>query len=250
MSKIHTKVNEKRSSKRFQAVKSIPLDMDPQKKSSRQEIALLHYDTTHNTKNCYHFQLHWLVCTARLVEDMLHAWTRMAEKTGFRLVEAPGGQANGSGDDNPFQALIPIEMLLKPPHLDESRKSFLPLDYFERELVQNFQFVLDIESDSCFPADSRGYSYQRKPWAHTQFVHQSGIAFIQILPDSSGFLWVNNRLHINATSNSKMTFNNPEVLRESFVEFCSNGNKLQEFWAQVENRLDVSNNESGKLFVD
>lgn len=78
--------------KRFQSVKQIPLDLDPQKKSSRQEIALLHYDTTHNTKNCYHFQLHWLVCTARLIEDMLHSWTRMAEKCGFKLVEAPGGQ--------------------------------------------------------------------------------------------------------------------------------------------------------------
>jgi hypothetical protein len=82
--------------KRFQAVKQIALDLDPQKKSSRQEIALLHYDTTHNTSNCYHFQLHWLVCTARLIEDMLHSWTRMAEKCGFKLVEAPGGQVCGS----------------------------------------------------------------------------------------------------------------------------------------------------------
>lgn len=77
---------------RFQAVKQIPIDMDPHKKSSRPEIALLHYDTTHNTKNCYHFQLHWLVCTARLVEDMLHLWSRNAEKCGFKLVECPGVQ--------------------------------------------------------------------------------------------------------------------------------------------------------------
>jgi hypothetical protein len=70
----------------------VTLDLDPLKKSSRQELAMFHYDTTHNTKNCYHFQLHWLVCTARLIEDMLHSWARMAEKCGFKLVEAPGGQ--------------------------------------------------------------------------------------------------------------------------------------------------------------
>jgi hypothetical protein len=80
------------SRKRFQSVKQVTLDLDPLKKSSRQELAMFHYDTTHNTKNCYHFQLHWLVCTARLIEDMLHSWARMAEKCGFKLVEAPGGQ--------------------------------------------------------------------------------------------------------------------------------------------------------------
>lgn len=82
--------------KRFQSVKQIALDLDPQKKSTRQEIAFLHYDTTHNTNNCYHFQLHWLVCTARLIEDMFHSWARMAEKCGFKLVEAPGGQVRWS----------------------------------------------------------------------------------------------------------------------------------------------------------
>jgi hypothetical protein len=79
---------------RFQPVRQINLDLDPSKKSSRLEIAHLHYDTTHNSKNCYHFQLHWLVCTARLVEDLLYQWARMADKTGFKLVEVPGRQVS------------------------------------------------------------------------------------------------------------------------------------------------------------
>lgn len=109
----------------------------------------MHYDTTHNTKNCYHFQLHWLVCTARLVEDMLASWNRMADKCGFKLVEAPGGQASATGDDNPFQAMVPIELAKKPPAIEsicQRLKEYdliLPKDWFERELVKSFNFVLD-----------------------------------------------------------------------------------------------------------
>jgi hypothetical protein len=221
--------------KRFQAVKSVPLDLDPQKKSNRQEMALLHYDTTHNTKNCYHFQLHWLVCTARLVEELMHSWTRMAEKTGFKLVEAPGGQVSLSGDDNPFQALFPIRLALPPPSLDTVTTDpnlVLPKEHFEREFVKSFHFILDTESDKSFPPDSRGYSYQRKPWPYTQYVHRSGIAFIQILPDQ--FVWVNNRLYMASQKSATV---NPDTLREEFISASSDVPGLQRFWDTCVTRL-------------
>ena len=40
--------------------KKIIIDLDPQQKSIRKEMALVHYDTIHNPKNCFHLQLHWL----------------------------------------------------------------------------------------------------------------------------------------------------------------------------------------------
>jgi hypothetical protein len=229
LSKMDPQSRPVHARKRFQAVKSIPLDLDPQKKSKRQEIALLHYDTTHNTKNCYHFQLHWLVCTARLVEELMHSWTRMAEKTGFKLVEAPGGQVSLSGDDNPFQALFPISLALPPPSLDTlttHSNLVLPKEHFEREFVKSFHFILDTESDKNFPLDSRGYSYQRKPWPHTQYVHRSGIAFLQILGDAS-FVWVNNRLYM---ASQKSTTVNPDSVREEFERACQDKEGLRRFW--------------------
>jgi hypothetical protein len=57
--------------------KQIVLDMDMEKKSTRNEYAVLHYDTIHNPNSCYHFQIHWIMCTARLIEDTLNVWTRM-----------------------------------------------------------------------------------------------------------------------------------------------------------------------------
>ncbi|KAJ3320168.1 vacuolar membrane-associated protein iml1 [Boothiomyces sp. JEL0866] len=229
---------------RFQAVKQVPIDMDPHKKSARPEIALLHYDTTHNTKNCYHFQLHWLVCTARLVEDMLHLWSRNAEKCGFKLVECPGVQASEFGEDNPFQALLPIKLALLPPSLDSllqklNGKVRLPDEWFKRELIRSFNFVLDTESDSAFPPNSRGFSYQRKPWPNTQFVHRSGIAFIQILPNDQGFLWVNNRLLLASVNSSKSQggLPSPDSSRKQFEDFCGNSARLERFWMSLEEKL-------------
>ncbi|KAJ2998685.1 vacuolar membrane-associated protein iml1 [Globomyces sp. JEL0801] len=233
--------------KRFQAVKQVPIDMDPLKLSSRTEVAFLHYDTTHNPKNCYHFQLHWLVCTARLVEDMLSSWARMAEKCGFKLVEAPGGQASATGDDNPFQALSPIKLAVSPPSIEKYREQFksknsIAEEWFEREFVKSFNFILDTESDRYFPPNSRGYSYQRKPWPNTQFIHRHGIAFIQILPKNEGFLWVNNRLHLANSSNSKPGFLNttqisPDVARKTFEDFCRDEARLKAFFHTLEMRL-------------
>ena len=71
-----------RPMRRIELSRKIVIDLDPQLKSYRSELAILHYDTVYNPKNCYHFQMHWLVCTARLVEDLLLSWTRVAEKVG------------------------------------------------------------------------------------------------------------------------------------------------------------------------
>ncbi|KAJ3271438.1 vacuolar membrane-associated protein iml1 [Terramyces sp. JEL0728] len=234
----------RQSGSRFQAVKQLPIDMDPYKKSSRPEMALLHYDTTHNTKNCYHFQLHWLVCTARLVEDMLHSWGRSAEKCGFKLVECPGVQASEFGEDNPFQALRPIKLSVLPPHSESvlknvKKKVLLPSEWFKRELVRTFNFVLDTESDSSFPPNSRGFSYQRKPWPNTQYVHRSGIAFVQILPNDQGFLWVNNRLLLasNTSKSTLGTIPSPDLCRKQFEGFCADSSALEKFWISLGEKL-------------
>jgi hypothetical protein len=147
-------------------------------------------------------------------------------------------QASIAGDDNPFQALTPILMASKPPLIH----THIPKEWFEGELVKSFNFVLDTESDSCFPPGSRGFSYQRKRWTYTQYIHRSGVAFIQILPNSEGFYWVNNRLHLASTNVSKTNLNvssiaSPENLREQFQSFCDSSDRLDDFWAKI--RLPV-----------
>ncbi|KAJ3288894.1 vacuolar membrane-associated protein iml1 [Borealophlyctis nickersoniae] len=183
----------------FSLTRCVVIDLDPQRRSPRREMAMLHHDTTHNPKNCYHFELHWLVCTPRLIEDLLQSWTRMADKCGLKLVEAPVEQAQPFADDNPFQSVIPIDFSVQPP-APETFSFAVPKNWFETELLRKFNFVLDVESDEMFPHGSVKYSFTRSPYPNTQFVHRSGVAFVQIDRHGGALLWVNNGLHLAGTS--------------------------------------------------
>lgn len=162
--------------------------------------------------------------------------------------------------------MIPIELATPPPSIEKVLNDIkcvktvkIAGDFFERELAISFNFVLDTESDSCFPLNSRGFSFQRKEMLRTQYVHRSGIAFIQILPNGQGFLWVNNRLHLASTSaSSKLGHSTPGVsltpslvnpnlqqatlhpdnLRERFTSFCNDRDLLSQFYATVQEQLE------------
>ncbi|KAH7031719.1 hypothetical protein BKA57DRAFT_370814, partial [Linnemannia elongata] len=193
--------------KKVDMSKTITLDVDPNKRSERRETAILHYDLAHNIKHCYHFQLHWLGCTARLIEDMLQSWGRTAERCGLRLIEAPIEQDSQGRAFNPFESPVPIKLALRPPPTKGFFKPASSLDpltepvqvpklHFLTELVKSHGFILDMESDELYPpAAQLNYSYKRAPYKNIQYVHRSGVAFIQISYNGpSEFFWVNNRL--------------------------------------------------------
>ncbi|KAI8912550.1 hypothetical protein EDD86DRAFT_201680 [Gorgonomyces haynaldii] len=224
----------------FGATKEIRIDMDPSKKSSRREIAILHYDSTHNPNHCYHFQIHWLVCTARLIEDMLNQWTRVAEKCGLKLVEAPVDQPTAN-DSDPFRSIISIPLALGPPPIDQALVDEVHPQYYEMELLKHFNFILDVEADEFFPPNGTEYTYTRRPYQFTQFVHRTGVAFIQILPQGKGFLWAKNRILVNADlrNTASITAHQtlPQSIRESFRAFCQDEQKLNDFWSKKQQAM-------------
>ncbi|KAJ2815478.1 vacuolar membrane-associated protein iml1, partial [Coemansia sp. 'formosensis'] len=72
----------------------------------------------------------------------------------------------------------------------------LPTYAFERELLEDQDFILDVEAESNYPDSSllqRDYTYERQDHRYTQYVHRSGTAFVQICGPGQ-FLWVNNYL--------------------------------------------------------
>lgn len=172
------------------------VDMDPSQRSSQREKAVLHYDTVYNPKTCFHFQLHWLVCSARLIEDTLQTWARVADKCGLKLVEAPVEQVKPISDDNPFQSVVLIKLALPPPSANPR--------YYEIEFLKAQGFVLDVESDSCFKNLPVEHSYPVSSYKNTQLVHNTGVAFIQVLEQGGGFLWTNNRLVLTGLSSLSM----------------------------------------------
>jgi DEP domain-containing protein 5 len=213
----------------------------------------LHYDTIHNPKHCYHFQIHWLVCTARLIEDMLSSWTRLAEKFGLKLIEAPVEQAQikTPAKENPFQSVRYIPLSLQPPTEDASR---LLLDdetisvspqLYHIELLKHLDFILDFESDDLINTDMVEYSYSKTAHNHTQFVHKSGCAFVQIDEDGLGFYWITNRLLLTSSANFMSNVRasqgvNPEDVRRSVVKICEDPDALRVFYEDVLMRLKVT----------
>ncbi|GAN09146.1 conserved hypothetical protein [Mucor ambiguus] len=240
----HSSMSPKRID--FEMSKSMIIDVDPYKKSDRRETAILHYDTIHNPNNCYHFQLNWLGCTAQLVQELLQNWSRQAERCGLKLVEGSVDQAyEDSENDNPFQCPVPIPMACPPPPVDElvaASKINVPAQFYEIALVRHLEFVLDVEADFNFErAKAEGvdleYSYIKEVYKYDQYVHRSGVAFVQIRPDCQGFYWVNNRLYTNHTpaliANRRQPSSqlcHPDALRLKFIEHCSDAQWLAEFW--------------------
>ncbi|KAG0089778.1 vacuolar membrane-associated protein iml1, partial [Podila epicladia] len=267
--------------------KTITLDVDPNKRSDRRETVVLHYDLAHNIKHCYHFQLHWLGCTARLIEEMLQSWGRVADKCGLRLIEAPIKQDSQGRAFNPFEAPVPIKLALRPPPTKGFFKPASQLDpltepvqvptlHFFTELVKLHGFILDMESDELYPpANQLKYSYRRAPYKNIQYVHRSGVAFIQISHNGPyEFLWVNNRLLTSHTipapdrdrldwdrskaggsnqegtggggggggSTSKSASNhipNPETLRRKFTATCDDKEELARIWNEISSHLET-----------
>ncbi|ORY00219.1 hypothetical protein K493DRAFT_392196 [Basidiobolus meristosporus CBS 931.73] len=245
-----TTLSEKKPSK-IELSRSITIDLDNSKRSDRPERAILHYDMVHNPKLCYHFQLNWLDCTARMIEDLLQSWSRTADKCGLKLVEVPVQQARMDPSDNPFQAPVAIGISIPPPSLSilqEKAGSLIniPYLYFETELVKFHGFVLDLEADEFFPRGiETTHSYYKTPVRYSQYIHRSGVAIIQICDPGEGFLWVNNRLftsHSNSGSQNKNMSNqlpNPDMLRLQFQRFCQDETQLDAFWKETIEKFSV-----------
>ncbi|KAF9977679.1 vacuolar membrane-associated protein iml1 [Actinomortierella ambigua] len=287
------KLQKMAPAKKVEMSRTITIDVDPNKRSDRRETAVLHYDLAHNIKHCYHFQLHWLGCTARLIEDMLQSWGRTAERCGLKLVEAPLEQESVDNPTNPFECPIPIKLALKHPPTKGFYKPVstssatsthtaggeevqeepvqVPKYHFLTELVKMHGFILDMESDELYPPlNQMTYSYKRTSFKNLQYVHRSGVAFIQVSCDGPyEFLWVNNRLltsHVipaggtergrrawdrpfkGAMSSegggptSKTASNqipHPDVLRAKFQQTCSDRVELARIWDEISSHLET-----------
>lgn len=251
--------------------RTMVIDLDPGNRSEHAELAVLHHDLAHNPDNGFNFQIHWLGATARLIEDLVQGWARIVERYGLRLVEAPIGQIKDVTLRNPFEAPLPIKLAINPPAPEEyrplisrawslagtrslpeprdedeqwlsrnilSRYTTQVDELFEMALLRRFGFVLDQEASSRYPS-SVSLSYMSRPshMDHTQYVHRSGVAFVQI-KGGGEFLWLNNRLFTSHTHQGRSvhvrhTPPNPDGVRLAFQQFCADRKVLGEFYNKV-----------------
>ena len=195
----------------------------------------------HNPSTVFHFELQWIGTTARCIEEQLRLWNRTIERYGLKLVEAYATQISDIRDRNPFQCCFPMRLALPPPIVPDLEKRIpegkQTVQYFEYALLDAFDFVLDVEAADLYPEQVDAvYSYRHSPYKYSQFVHRSGVAFIQVLGGLQGFMFLTNRLmgpgRMGSALKSKgyrptMT---ADDIRAQMARFCLDKEKLQNFY--------------------
>ncbi|KAI0062362.1 hypothetical protein BV25DRAFT_1916260 [Artomyces pyxidatus] len=213
-------------------------------KSDQAESVILHHDIVHNPATIFHFELHWIGTAARCIEDLLRAWNRTIERYGLTLVEAYVTQISDIAERNPFQSCFPVRLAVPPPTVPDLAarvpEQTQAARYFEYALLRRFGFVLDIEAANLYPAHVDAvYSYRRAPFRYSQFVHRTGVAFVQVLDNAQGFLFLTNRLmgpgRVGGGGGARAKERGrpavaAEQLRMNLEEFCQSREKLAKFW--------------------
>jgi len=195
---------------------------------------LLHYDRIHNPAACYHIRFEWLTATTRLVHQLLRTISSTAWRYGLRLVEAPIDEISDITNMNPFREPLEIVLALRPPTSSD------PFFYHQELLVKKFDFVVDTEAAHLFPSlnvDVSQSSGSKPNYKWTQYVHRSGLAFVQVSSRGS-FLWLTNRMYQGRAETAVVPPPHgldADRLRGEFKEFCADAAKLETwFLEQVE----------------
>ena len=183
--------------------KSLKYDVDSRKRSNRPEVIDLHYDRLHNPENCFHIEISWMNTTPKMIEDAAHSWASTAEKFGLKLVQVPIAEASAIDKTQPFRKPYRIKLKVPPPkgplHTVFNNASFAqpgPPDhlYYQKCILRKFDFVLDFEASTAFPADVEvSFSWGKPDYKYPQFIHRTGSILAQIT-DEGEFLLLANRL--------------------------------------------------------
>ncbi|KAF8972648.1 hypothetical protein BDZ97DRAFT_1901173 [Flammula alnicola] len=231
----------RKNKKRLILSQTMVIDIDPHKRSDQAESVILHHDIIHNPGNVFHFELQWIGTTARCIEDQLRLWSRTIERYGLKLVEVYVTQISDIQERNAFQSCFPVPLALPPPIIPDLEKCIpdgtQAVKYFEYALLQKFGFIVDVEAADLYPEQvDVVYSYRRSPYKYSQFVHRTGVAFIQVLGGYKGFLFLTNRLLGPGRMGSALKAKDhqpaiaAEEIRIEMSAFCADKEQLQAFY--------------------
>ncbi|KAF5373881.1 hypothetical protein D9758_000636 [Tetrapyrgos nigripes] len=234
-------VSPRRNKKRLILSQSMVIDIDLNKRSDQAESVVLHHDLIHNPATVFHFELQWLGTTARYIDDQLRQWNKAIEKYGLKLVEAYVAQIGDIAERNAFQSCFPIRLAMAPPIVpdlqDRVPEGTQTNRYFEYALLRRFGFIIDVEAADLYPEQVDViYSYRRSPYKYSQFVHCTGVTFVQVLGGRAGFLFLTNRLmgpgRLGTTLKSKeqRPAAEAEKIRVAMDQFCSDPDALNRFY--------------------
>ncbi|EPY53591.1 DEP domain-containing protein [Schizosaccharomyces cryophilus OY26] len=233
---------------RIELSRRILFDADPERKHGRSEMVTLHYDLLHNPSTCFHLRIEWLLATASVIENMLQSWSRILERYGLALVEAPIHEVSAVAELNPFNQVSVIKLAVEPPslpeHLSYAADNSHPKKWWCIQILKYFEFILDSEGSDVFPQMVTAvYSWGKPGFRYVQYIHKTGSVLVQI-DDDLQFLWLPNLLHNSKVGKTSFNKSNKgqnvslkdtaEELKHSFTSFCNNHEELNRFYYTVE----------------
>jgi len=146
-------------------------------------------------------------------------------------------------DKNTFQSCFPIRFAIPPPAVAErGLDGFNPAAdcHFETALLKKFGFIVDVEAQDRYSDQvDVFYSYRRSAYRHTQFVHRSGAAFVQVIGGQEGFRFLTNRLLAPGRLGSARSIKEKtpsqvaEDIRKALYAFCSDPTALATFYTET-----------------
>jgi hypothetical protein len=121
-----------------------------------------------------------------------------------------------------------------PPVLPEETNP--PPEYCVSALLKKFDFIPDIIASRHYPTSvDVSYSYRSTAFDHSQWVHRSGLVFIQVLEDGVTLAWLTNRLASTRqmASTDRSGERPAERLCTKLEDFCTNPVALNAFWKET-----------------
>lgn len=114
-----------------------------------------------------------------------------------------------------------------------------PPEHCVSALLRKFNFIPDIMASRHYPASvDVFYSYRSTAFDHSQWVHRSGLVFIQVLEDGGTLAWLNNRLaSTRQMASTDRLRERPDEradrLCKNLEDFCTNAVTLNAFWKET-----------------
>ncbi|KAF8999890.1 hypothetical protein BDZ89DRAFT_1147525 [Hymenopellis radicata] len=150
-----------------------------------------------------------------LQEDQLRQWNTTIERYGLKIVEVHVTQISDIRDRSAFPVRLaaPPPSRARPPPAPARRH---PHDAYA--LRGRFGFILDVEASDLYPDDVYCSTYK-----YSQFIHRSGVAFIQLRGGTEGFLFL-------PWASGKEEKRWAVELRVDLDALCSNPAMLEDFY--------------------
>lgn len=227
---------------------SLVIDVDPLKKSYKQESCTVHYDRVHNPDHCFHIRLEWLTTTPKLIDDILANWSRICNRYGLTLIELPWDELCTIPKTNPFHSFVEIPLAINPwedPEFYDSQLFSKSKFYYHVNLLKSCGFILDNRAskflqENKIDFDIR-YSWGKPQFKYAQYIHKSGSYIAEIRENGDLFLAPNN-IHISRVSQAnvkgKLHYSSSRLLdsqkiMSQFRDICSSYELLRNILLEI-----------------